>query len=181
MILIINNHSLHLDSLKKVVKKLGHEILLKDQRSFLDDFKSSSIKGIILSGGGPDLDEKIDLDNIIADIAALLNFDVPVLGICEGHQILGTIFGGRIEKLIEKREGINKIKKLKDSVILAGIPKKFDAYEAHWRYIKKIPKSFDLVASSKKNKVEAISHKTKPIYGVQFHPEVSGEVGEKIL
>lgn len=182
MILVINNHTVTLKDLKKVLKKLGATFIIRDQKSSLSGLEKKHIKGIILSGGGPNLDKKINVKQIRADLMSLAENKVPILGICEGHQIIGAEFGGAVKTLksylINKKE---KIKILKRSKIFKGLPKEIYAFEYHGRYVSQIPKEFDLAAESKEIKNEAFFHKTRPIFSVQFHPERSGEHGEKII
>lgn len=74
-----------------------------------------------------------------------------------------------------------KVKILSKKKIFKGIPDEITVYEHHERYLKNIPDMLEIVASSRKTKVEAIFHKTRPIFGLQFHPEKSGKYGEKIF
>lgn len=179
MILVINNNSKYVKTLNNLLRKNKVRFTIKDQRGFIDNIKG--ISGVILSGGGPNLDRKIDISSIRADISSLFNFNVPFLGICEGHEIIGEVFGGNISKLKKKIESFNKIILLKKNKIFKNIPERVEMYESHSRYIKKLPPEFEIAATSEKNKIEALFHKTKPIYGVQFHPEFSGKFGEQII
>ncbi|MCK5023098.1 MAG: gamma-glutamyl-gamma-aminobutyrate hydrolase family protein [Candidatus Aenigmarchaeota archaeon] len=182
MILIIDNHSKNILHIKRILDKIGVKYEIRDQRSFLDNLERKEIEGIILSGGRPQLTSKMDIDDIRADIVSLLKYDVPVLGICEGHDIIAEVFGGDISEL--KIPSIFKgldIEIHHKSHVFKGLPDEIKVYEHHSVYVNKIPDDFVLTASSEKNKVEAMFHKDKPIYTVQFHPERSGKHGRKIL
>jgi GMP synthase (glutamine-hydrolysing) len=148
----------------------------------LRKINDKEIKGVIFSGGGPCLDKKIKISRIRADISALLRFDVPIFGICLGHELIAEIFGGSIRKL--RKKSINskqKIKILKKSKIFRGLPSKIEAYEHHSRFVRDVPNVFELAATSEKDEIEALFHKEKLIFSVQFHPERMGETGEKIF
>jgi GMP synthase (glutamine-hydrolysing) len=182
MILIINNHSKLLSSLENILKKHKTKFKIKDQRSPLSRLTSRDVSGIILGGGGPNLSKKINLDSIRGDILALTKFNVPVLGICEGHLMLAEFFGAEIRTL--KRPNKNhseKVKILRSEKIFKNLPEEITVYENHSRYVKTLPSDFLLTATSKKDRIESFSHKKKPIFGVQFHPEKSGPKGEKII
>ncbi len=182
MILIVNNHSKKVKFIEHILRENGVRYIVKDQRSLFKTVEKHRYKGVILSGGKPDLDEKIYLRSIKANIACLVNYDVPILGICEGHQIICDAAGGEIVKMKKASEYPNlKVRLKKRSKIFRGLPATIEVVEHHGRYAKAVPKELEIVASSKKNKIEAVFHKKRPIFGVQFHPEVSGIWGSKIL
>ena len=104
----------------------------------------------------------------------LKNYKKPVLGICAGMQIIAKVFGAKIEKRKSTEIGNTKIKIVKDDLLFAGLEKEFTAYALH-NNSTTIPKNFELLASSKKCKVQAFRHNEKPIYGVEFHPEVGAK------
>ena len=182
MLLIIDNHSGLVGSITRILDELKCKYIIKDQKSFLADINVEKIKGVILSGGGPDLDTEIDVNDIRADFAALINFDVPVLGICEGHEIIGYACGGTVKRLKDRVvTESNTVKILNKSKIFKGLPNEIKVYENHGCYVSNLPDFLELTATSSANTIEGFFHKTKPIYCVQFHPEESGEYGEKII
>jgi len=180
MILIINNHSGNINKIEKILKKYKQKYIIKEQSSLFKEMKN--VKGIILTGGNLILDEKMIITKIRADASAILNYDVPILGICLGHEIIGELYGGEIAELKKPivKEG-HKVKILKKEHIFKNLPDEIGVYEYHSRYLKLAPNSFELSATSEKNKIEALFHKTKPIFTVQFHPEESYSVGEQII
>lgn len=91
--------------------------------------------------------------------------DKPVLGICAGMEIIGQVFNMQIVSGLEI--GMTQITTLKDNTLFSGI---FKAYSLH-KYAVKPSADFEVLAKSAQC-VQAIKHKTKPIYGVLFHPEV---------
>ena len=182
MILLINNHSGKIYEISKVLKKLHTEYTIRDQKSNLSKINKSSISGVILSGGGLQLDKKIKFNQIRADIASIMRFNVPILGICLGHEIIAEAFGGEIVKLRKEEIDSNlNVRILKKSKIFKGLPNYMEADEQHSRYVRDLPKEFIVTAHSKRDKIEAFFHKKKPIFGVQFHPEDSGIIGEQII
>jgi|SRR3989344_2688295 len=111
----------------------------------------------------------------------LRNCEKPVLGICAGMQIIAKVFGAKIEVSKSPEIGNIKIRILKDDLLFAGLGKElpgtesskneFTAYCLH-NNSATLPKNFELFASSQQCKVQAFRHKSKQIYGVEFHPEV---------
>lgn len=108
----------------------------------------------------------------------------PLMGICYGHQLLGTAFGGEVVKDKQFHKGKEIMIKVKDDRILAGFPENFKMEESHLEFVvwdQKLEKWFLVLAHNQKNQVEIIKHRMLPIYGVQFHPERSGKFGRLIL
>jgi len=182
-ILIINNKSRNLRYLTKLFRKLNINYFVKNQRAILKQSDYKKADGVILSGGPrPNLDEVFLFNTIRANMSCLINCSVPILGICEGHEIIGEACGGEVYKLQNpSRSDTLAIKIRKKTRIFEGLPDVIHGYERHFRYVRRIPDILEKTASSRKDNIEAFFHKKKPIFGVQFHPERSGEAGEKII
>ena len=134
--------------------------------------------GIIISGA-PILVTEVDNIPYIEQLAWILNAEVPILGICFGHQILGIMHGATASIQKEDRDW-QEIGLLEQSILFDKLPGNFEMMEDHCETIS-IPKDFKLVASSDVCINEAMEHHSKPIFGVQFHPEVSGNHGRVIF
>jgi len=107
----------------------------------------------------------------------------PLLAICWGHQALAAAWGAKVIKkreFIERSETINE--KANDA-LFDDLGLFFEAWESHYEHVvrnHKLTRNFEVVAHSAFCDVEAIRHKTRPLWGVQFHPERSGDTGEFI-
>jgi GMP synthase (glutamine-hydrolysing) len=139
-----------------------------------------SIKGIILSGGPLNVYEnnKFNFDKKI------LKLNIPVLGICFGHQILSKELGGKVKKSNQREFGLAEIKKISNSLLIKNFfnkNNKNDVWMSHADQVSKMPKNFKIVASSKNSKLTIIENSDKKFYGVQFHPEVTHTNKGKIL
>ncbi|MDA1197132.1 MAG: gamma-glutamyl-gamma-aminobutyrate hydrolase family protein [Nanoarchaeota archaeon] len=182
MILLINNHSIHTKKIARILRKHKVAYVQLDQSSLLHKVIASTVSGVILSGGTPDLDEQIKYGQIRANIAALLRFNIPILGICEGHEIIAEAYGAELLVLPTKHQDHEHKTTLKiRTKIFKGLPRTIEMYEAHSKFVKRVSPDFFIAASSRNGRIEAMFHKKRPIYSVQFHPEKSGEYGEKIL
>ena len=181
MILIVDNNSRYILQLCKRVKELGVRYILEDRNAPLREIEAHKYDGMILSGGSLDMDHKIYFEEIADDIACLLELRIPVLGVCLGHQIIGSAFGGRVEKSKRKIEGPENVYLLKQNKLFEGLQGTVRVVEHHNREVVRIPDMFELLAYSDSCAVEAMKHKHRPIFGVQFHPEVSGKTGKKVL
>ncbi len=103
----------------------------------------------------------------------------PLLGICWGHQTLALAWGASIISgpIIQT---IEKMRILEPDELLEGVGETFYGFESHYEHVVKneaLLKHFDILASSPSCQVEAIRHKSRPLWGTQFHPERSGELG----
>jgi len=137
-----------------------------------------NIKGVIFSGGPFSVYEK----RAIRCKKEILNLNLPILGICYGHQLLAFLFGGKIKAGKVKEYGIVEVKIKKKKGILRGLKNKEKVLMSHKDKVKSLPKDFEILASTETTEISAFSHKSKPIFGVQWHPEVSHtRNGQKIF
>jgi len=140
-----------------------------------------SPKGLILSGGpaSTTLKKPLKPNNLIYSL------NIPILGICYGHQLICKHLGGNVVNSKKREFGKAFIKIKSKSKIFEGIYKKNSEYQvwmSHGDKISKLPKSFSVIASTSNAKFAAIADEDKKIYGLQFHPEVIHTLnGEKIL
>jgi len=141
----------------------------------------NSIKGIILSGGPLNVYEinKYSFDKKI------INLNIPILGICFGHQILSKLNGGKVKQSKHREFGLANVYKKSDSLLTKNFFSKTKfkkVWMSHADQVSKIPKNFKIIASSNNSKFAIVENKEKKLYGVQFHPEVTHtENGKKII
>jgi GMP synthase (glutamine-hydrolysing) len=99
----------------------------------------------------------------------------PVLGICYGHQIIGSAFGAPMRDLGQMLRGYEKVSVVRKHPLFDGLPSDLVVAESHRQELTKVPDEFQHLAQSTTSKVEVMVHQSKPIYGVQFHPERSND------
>jgi GMP synthase (glutamine-hydrolysing) len=116
---------------------------------------------------------------LMAKVARLLEKKKPVLGVCYGHQILGRVKGGKVERCKEGWElGETKVKVTPEganSPLLQGLSEQMNVMQSHQDCVLNVPGKGVLLASSPHTKVQA-ARWAEQAYGVQFHPEFTGEV-----
>ncbi|MGE0614817.1 MAG: type 1 glutamine amidotransferase [Bacteriovoracia bacterium] len=102
-----------------------------------------------------------------------IDAQVPVLGVCYGHQLLARVLGGvtAVRRASVSEFGWIEIEVLKDSPLFRGLPKKFYTFAAHYDEVPQPPAGFLHTARSRDCVVQAYHHPERPIYGIQFHPE----------
>ena len=141
----------------------------------------NSIKGIILSGGPLNV---YQINRYSFDKRIIEN-QIPVLGICFGHQILSKLNGGRVKQSKYREFGLANIRKKRESILIKNFFNKKNinkVWMSHADQVSKLPKNFNVIASSQNSKFAIIENKKKNFYGVQFHPEVTHtENGKKLI
>ncbi|MEX1191372.1 MAG: hypothetical protein WEA99_05310 [Brumimicrobium sp.] len=137
-----------------------------------------NIKGIIISSAHLSVHES-NTDNYQKKIDLLLKLELPILGIGVGHHFLGLCF----QALPAYQPYINELVEIgliEETSLFDKLPPDLELMEDHAGTIS-IPQNFKLLASSDSSINEAMMHTTKPIYGVQFIPELSGNYGAIII
>jgi GMP synthase (glutamine-hydrolysing) len=177
MLLIIDNQSAFIKKFKRqFLAEQDFDYVFFDHNQPITLSAKAKIKGIILSGGKGNPYEPL---NLTANFVAMMNFNVPVLGFCLGHEILAVAHRGRIKKLPEyhsKKELITITKP--DDPIFNGLDTiEVSLVKRHSFYVAELPPTFESLAVSETCQTEIIKHKTKPLYSFQSHPEVSGKDG----
>ncbi len=127
-----------------------------------------NVKGLILSGGPSSVYEP----NAPRLHPRILEVNLPILGLCYGHQLLAQITNGKVEPATCKEYGIAQVTIDKPVSILEGLSDKEKVWMSHGDTIMAPPPEFEALAHTDNCPVAAFRHKTKPIYGLQWHPEV---------
>ena len=101
--------------------------------------------------------------------------DRPFLGICFGHQLIGAAYGSEVVDLGHTVREFKEVKLVGSDPVFEGLPGSIRVSESHRQALTRVPQGFRLLAESSTSQVEAIGHRTRPTYGLQFHPERSDE------
>jgi len=163
-ILVINNITKHLEELQKILKPYETTTV-----NFQEIPKNYSDFDCIILSGGSKYKVKNNKEIYKQEIKLIKNSEIPVLGICLGFELICYSYKEKIEMLKEREIGLRNIEVIEKDSLLEGI-EKLRVFEAHRFYVKEV-KNLVLLAKSKTG-VEIIKHSAKPVYGVQFHPEV---------
>lgn len=177
MLLIIDNQSRFIKKFKRnYLSEQEFDYVVFDHNQPVVLSAKTRISGLMLSGGKGNPYEPL---NLTANFVSMMNFDVPTIGFCLGHEIIAVAHRGRIKKLpdyLKKKEKIEIT--VPDDPIFTGI-KTNELYltRSHHFHVSDLPADFISLAESAISPNEIIRHKDKPIYGFQAHPEVSGPEG----
>ncbi|MFQ3306841.1 MAG: GMP synthase (glutamine-hydrolyzing) [Candidatus Midichloriaceae bacterium] len=139
----------------------------KDEQE-IKDFQPNAI---ILSGGSESVlgENSPKIPQIVYDL------NIPILGICYGQQALCKDFGGEVISSVSRSFGTSDLEIIKSSKLFGDFfqeKKKYKVLMSHGDCISELPKEFEVIAKTNEAPYAAIAHKEKPIYGIQFHPEV---------
>jgi GMP synthase (glutamine-hydrolysing) len=167
-ILILDLGSQYTQLIARRVRELGvfSEIVRFDMSA--EDLKARSPKGVILSGGPASVYEQhspqID--------AALLEIGVPVLGICYGLQSLIEHTGGTVEPAPGREYGRAVATVNTSNPLFKGVSKETTVWMSHGDRVVGVEESWESIATTGSSPFAAAAHRSQPLYGVQFHPEV---------
>ena len=179
-ILIIDFGSQFTQLIARRIRELGvfSEIVSHKKINSLKMF--NNVIGLILSGGPLNVynSYKFRFNRKV------LFLNIPILGICFGHQIISKELGGRVKKSKFREFGLAEIKKVNNSLLIKNFfnnKNTNNVWMSHADHVSKLPNGFKVVASSKNSKFTIIENNKKKYYGVQFHPEVTHTNKGKIL
>ena len=159
--------------------KVNVDVIRNDQISSKEIVKRKYNKIVISPGpGNPN-----QSGNCLKIVKSLYK-QIPILGVCLGHQIIGQVFGSRIIQTKKLMHGKTSKIMSKKTGVLKNLPKTFEATRYHSLIIdkKSLSKDLEITAETKDGLIMGVRHKKYPVHGVQFHPEsIKTKLGIKIL
>ncbi len=142
-----------------------HDITPKEIEALKAKFQ---VKGLILSGGPSSVYDK----NAPRFHSEILESNLPVLGLCYGHQLIAYLFKGDVKTAKKREYGVTYTTIDKSVDVLKNLDRKEKVWMSHGDTVYSLPKMFEVLASTENSPVAAFKHRQKPIYGLQWHPEV---------
>lgn len=184
MILMIDNYDSFVFNVEQYLKEMTDDevITVRNDAITIDDIKKMNPSKIIFSPGPKHPKNSGICLEILNNTDELGN--IPILGICLGHQAIGMNFGGEIKRLENPLHGkTSEITVLSEnSVLFKNLPKKFKVMRYHSLYVDDIPEDLEVTAKSEDGVAMAVEHKRKNIFGIQFHPEsIFTEYGKNMI
>ena len=180
--LLIDNYDSYTFNLYQLLASVNGElpIVIRNNQYSWSEIQSFSFDNIVISPGpGTPTNEK-DF-GVCKD--ALTNAQVPILGVCLGHQGFAYTFGAQVVHAPEAMHG--RLSKVwhNNSALFEGIPQGFQVVRYHSLVVdEKLPSNLKKIAWTRDGIIMGLQHNERPIWGVQFHPEsISTEFGEKII
>ena len=180
-ILCVDNYDSFVYNLKAYFQELGRDILVRRSDEItLADIQAMQPQGIILSPG-----PKRPWDaQLCVDTVKRFGGKIPLLGVCLGHQVLGHCAGATVEKGVRPMHG--KVTRVhhNGTGLFAGLPREFDVTRYHSLVVRQetLPEDYQVDCVAEDGAVMGLSHRTLPLFGVQFHPEaVLTQYGHELL
>ena len=179
-ILVIDNYDSFVYNLVQYLAQLGAEVVVRRN----DEATVAGLAGFdgVLISPGPGTPEKAGTS--MAVVAAAAEAELPLLGVCLGHQAIGVVFGAVVDRAPELLHGKTSDVLHAGDGVLAGLPTPFTATRYHSLTVREdtLPDELQVTARTASGVVMAVRHRTLPIEGVQFHPEsVLTQGGHRIL
>jgi len=181
MIIVIDNYDSFTYNLVHYIGELEKDIkvIRNDEMSVSEIIDNNPSKIVISPGPCTPKEAGISIELIKAA-------EVPVLGVCLGHQAIGAAFGGKVIKAPEIFHGKTSSINHDGSILFSGIEQTYNVVRYHSLIIdmKTLPSELNVTATLSDNKeiIMAVEHISRPIYGVQFHPEsIDTNNGKKLI
>lgn len=171
MLLIIDNYDSFTYNLVQYLGELGADMrIFRNDEITVDEIENDLKPEKILISPGPGTPDGAGIT--LATIARFAE-QVPILGVCLGHQAIGQHFGGKVIRAPEPVHGKPVVVGHDGKTIFTGIPENFNAGRYHSLIVEResLPLCLEISAASPDGLIMAMRHKTLPIEGVQFHPE----------
>ena len=181
MILVIDNYDSFTYNLVQYLGELGVEpVVYRNDAITIEQMRKLKPERILISPGpGVPSDAGATIDAIRAFVG-----EVPILGVCLGHQAIGEAFGGRVVRAPYLMHGKTSEICHDSATIFRGLPYRFKATRYHSLIVEKedLPDSLEVSATTPDGLIMGLRHRKFPVEGVQFHPEsVMTEHGKKLL
>ena len=180
-ILLIDNYDSFTFNLYHYISSLNTKVdVIRNDKIISKEIIKKKYKKIVISPGPGNPNQSGNCINILKT----LHKELPFLGVCLGHQIIGQVFGSKIVQAKKLMHGKISLIKSKRIGILKNLPNSFEATRYHSLIIDKktLSKDLEITAETDDGVIMGIQHKEFNIHGVQFHPEsIKTKLGLKIL
>ena len=181
MILVIDNYDSFTYNLVHYLNELGAETrVVRNDDLSVDEALALKPDAVLLSPGPCTPNEA----GICLDLLKSAPDDLPIFGVCLGHQAMGQAFGGEVVRAKTLMHGKTSPIHHEGKSVFAGLDEPFTAARYHSLAVKRetLPDVLEVTAWTEDGEIMGLSHKTRPVHGVQFHPEsIATEGGHDLL
>ncbi|MDP8993026.1 MAG: aminodeoxychorismate/anthranilate synthase component II [Actinomycetota bacterium] len=169
-VLVVDNYDSFVYNLVQYLGELGAEPLVyRNDAIGVEEARALRPAAVVVSPG-PGRPEDAGISN---DVIERMGQEVPVLGVCLGHQCIGQVFGGRVVRAPVVMHGKTSLVRHGGQGALGGLPDPFEATRYHSLVVEResLPSALEVTAEADDGTVMGIRHRSLPVEGVQFHPE----------
>ncbi len=181
MLTLIDNYDSFTYNLVHFLGELGAQCrVYRNDKVSVDDVLSEEPLAIVMSPGPCDPDQA----GICLELVERAGGDIPLLGVCLGHQAIGQAYGGKVVRAPKLMHGkVSAIRNM-GAGIFQGLPKTFDATRYHSLTLDRetLPDCLQITAETEDGVIMGVQHVSHPVHGVQFHPEsIASKHGHALL
>lgn len=181
MILVIDNYDSFTYNLVQFLGELGAELkVYRNDQITVDGIRALAPEKIIISPGPCTPNEA----GVSMDVIRELGAEIPLLGVCLGHQSIGQVYGGVVKRAPYLMHGKTSQIHHKGEGLFEGLPSPMKATRYHSLIVEResLPADLEVTAETEDGLIMAVKHRQHPVYGVQFHPEsILTEGGKQLL
>ena len=170
MIVVIDNYDSFTFNLVQYVGELGADLtVLRNDKATVADVESLDPERILISPGPCSPDEA----GISCDIIRNFGTQIPVFGVCLGHQCIGQVYGGTVVRAETLMHGKTSMIHHSGEGVLRDMPNPFRATRYHSLIVERdsLPPCLQVTAETEAGEIMGLCHRELPVFGVQFHPE----------
>ena len=171
MILLIDNYDSFSYNLYQLIGEIDPDIrVVRNDELTIDEIRALQPARIVLSPG-PGRSEQAG--NII-EVVKTLGQEIPILGVCLGHQAIGEAFGATLENLTDVYHGVQTpVHIIKDDILFQNLEHEIPVGRYHSWVVSRnaFPECLEITAESQEGQIMALRHRMYDVHGIQFHPE----------
>ena len=181
MLLVIDNYDSFTYNLVQYFGELGVEMkIIRNDESTVEEIRAMKPSRICISPGPCTPNEA----GVSLDVIRAFGEELPILGVCLGHQSIGQVYGGDVVRADRLMHGKTSPILHGNSSVFRGLPSPFEATRYHSLIVKRdtLPDCLEITAWTDEGEIMGLRHKELPVHGVQFHPEsILTEHGKTML
>jgi anthranilate synthase component 2 len=170
MLLLIDNYDSFTYNLAQYLGELGQTVkVVRNDKITVEDIDQLAPQRIVISPGPCTPNEA----GVSLEVIAKLGGKIPILGVCLGHQAIGQAYGGKVVRAPKVMHGKTSPIHHESKRLFANLPNPMQATRYHSLVVEpsSLPEVLEVDARTAEGEIMALSHKTLPVWGVQFHPE----------
>ena len=166
MIMIVDNYDSFVFNIARYFEELGERV--KVVRNDEITMRNIKAKAIVISPGPCTPIEAGASREVVRELSG----NLPILGICLGHQVIGDVFGAKVKRAKQPLHGEASIIKHNGDGLFKGLPQNFSAGRYHSLIVDEVENTpLRITARAENGEIMGLQHQTQPTFGVQFHPE----------
>ena len=170
MLLLLDNYDSFTYNIYQLFSDIGAQVeVIRSDKISIDEIRANGYRGVIISPG-PGIPQDAGISE---EVIRQLGGEIPILGICLGHQAIGEVFGGRVVRAGEIVHGKASPICHCGTGLYQGIPEHTQVARYHSLIIEResLPDVLEVTSQLDNGTIMGVRHKTFPIEGIQFHPE----------